>query len=344
MTDATVGLVVNSASGHDIRRLVSAATVVDNSDKGAMATRLLAGLRAAGINRVLAMPTDLMVVSTMRRLARQVGLEHGDQFPDIEWLDFTPTFTAADTLRAIGMMVDAGVGAVCVLGGDGTQRLAAEALGDVPLAAVSTGTNNVFPQWAEPTTAGIATGLIATGEVAVADGCVREHVMVLRCADRREAALVDVGVSRQQWVGARALWHVEDLTQVAVTFTDPAAIGLSAVAAAVADAPRGQEGGVLVRLAPVDRAEHVVHIPLVPGIVVPVGIADVAPIPFGQTVELDAVPGTLTVDGEREISRRAGVPATVTLRNGPLRIDVSATLGAASRARRDATRAQRPLP
>lgn len=342
MSDATVGLVVNSASGHDIRRLVSAATIVDNSDKGAMAVRLLAGLRSAGVTKVLAMPTDLMVVSTMRRLARQVGLEHRDQFPEIEWLDFTPEFTAADTLRAIDLMVDAGVGAVCVLGGDGTQRLAAEGLGDVPLAAVSTGTNNVFPQWAEPTTAGIATGLIATGEVPAAEGCVREHLMVLECAGRREVALVDVGVSRQQWVGARALWQVSDLTQVAVVFTDPAAIGLSAVAAAVADAPRGERGGMLVRLAPVADAAHVVHIPLVPGIVVPVGIADVAPIPFGEVVELDEVPGTLTVDGEREMGRREGVPATVTLRDGPLRIDVARTLAAASRARRDATPTQRP--
>lgn len=90
MGDVTVGLVVNGASGHDIRRLISAATVVDNSDKGAMTVRLLAGLRAAGVDRVLVMPTDLMIVSTMRRLMRQVSLEHGDQFPRLEWLDFEP--------------------------------------------------------------------------------------------------------------------------------------------------------------------------------------------------------------------------------------------------------------
>lgn len=342
MGDVTVGLVVNGASGHDIRRLISAATVVDNSDKGAMTVRLLAGLRAAGVDRVLVMPTDLMIVSTMRRLMRQVSLEHGDQFPRLEWLDFEPQLTASDTHRALELMVSARVAAVCVLGGDGTQRLAAEVLGDLPLVAVSTGTNNVFPQWAEPTTIGIATGLVATGVVPVEVGCVREHMMVLQCGGRREVALVDVGVSRRPWVGARALWDVEDLTQVAVVFTDPAAIGLSAIAAAVAEAPRGEPGGVLVRLAGLQEAERVVHVPMVPGIVKPVGIADVSTIPFGEAVELDAVAGTLAVDGEREVPRTAGATATVTIGAGPLRVDVPRTLAWAARSRSDATPVQRP--
>lgn len=342
MSCVTVGLVVNSASGHDIRRLVSAATVVDNSEKGAMVVRLLAGLRSAGVDRVLAMPTDRMVVSTMRRLMRQVSLQHGDQFPTLEWLDFRPQLTASDTLRALDLMVESGVSAVCVLGGDGTQRLTADILGDIPLAAVSTGTNNVFPPWAEPTTAGIAAGLVAAGAVPIEAGCVREHGMVVECAGRRETALVDVGVSTHPWIGARALWDVQDLTEVAVVFTDPAAIGLSAIAAAVYDAPRGEPGGVLVRLAPLRHAVHVVHVPLVPGIVTPVGIADVTPIPFGETVGLDMVAGTLTVDGEREVPRSAGVPATVRIGLGPLRIDVSRTLVHAAHARGDATLTQRP--
>ena len=54
-----VGIIVNPASGHDIRRLISAATVVDNSEKGAMTVRLLSGLGATGVDEVLMMPADL---------------------------------------------------------------------------------------------------------------------------------------------------------------------------------------------------------------------------------------------------------------------------------------------
>lgn len=62
-----------------------------------------------------------------------------------------------------------------------------------------------------------------------------------------------------------------------------------------------------------------VHVPMAPGIVKPVGIADVSTIPFGEAIELDAVAGTLAVDGEREVPRTAGATATVTIGTGPLR-------------------------
>lgn len=71
-------------------------------------------------------------------------------------------FTASDTLVALTLMVQAGGRSVCP-GGDGTQHLTVGVLGDIPLAAVSAGTNNVFPYWAEPTMAGLAAGYVATG-------------------------------------------------------------------------------------------------------------------------------------------------------------------------------------
>ena len=56
----------------------------------------------------------------------------------------------------------AGVAAIVVLGGDGTHRVVAKACGDVPICALSTGTNNAFPEMRETTVAGLATGLVAT--------------------------------------------------------------------------------------------------------------------------------------------------------------------------------------
>ena len=64
-------------------------------------------------------------------------------------------------------MWKAQVGAVVVLGGDGTCRDVAIGWPDAPLIAISTGTNNVFPSTVDGTTAGVAAGLVATGAVPV---------------------------------------------------------------------------------------------------------------------------------------------------------------------------------
>ena len=53
------------------------------------------------------------------------------------------------------------ISAVAVLGGDGTNRAVVKGWPDIPLLPVSTGTNNAFPKFIEPTVAGTALGLIA---------------------------------------------------------------------------------------------------------------------------------------------------------------------------------------
>src|SRR5262249_60648778 len=58
-----------------------------------------------------------------------------------------------------------GVGAMVTIGGDGTNRAVAAGCSDIPLVAISTGTNNVFPAMIEGTVAGLGAGLVATGAV-----------------------------------------------------------------------------------------------------------------------------------------------------------------------------------
>ena len=66
-----------------------------------------------------------------------------------------------------GIGPDARLRGVLVLGGDGTHRVAAQAWPEAPLVAVSTGTNNVFPEMLEATAAGAAAGLVASGRVSL---------------------------------------------------------------------------------------------------------------------------------------------------------------------------------
>jgi predicted polyphosphate/ATP-dependent NAD kinase len=340
----TVGVIANPASGRDIRRLVAGASVFGNADKAGMVFRLLAGLGAAGVERVLMLPAaDGLSVTLRRHLhARHTvpAFATAGPFPALEELDVELEGTARDSAVAVARMVEAGVRAIAVLGGDGTHRVVARSCGDVPICALSTGTNNAFPEMRETTVAGIATGLVATGHAG--DGALRrEAALQVEMSDgATDLALVDVAVTRERFIGARALWRADDVSELFVTFANPSAVGLSAVAGALQPLERGGGRGLHVRFARApDVATRTVHVALAPGLIVGVGVASHRVLELGDAVELAAGPGTIALDGEREIERRAGGAATVRLVPGPLTIDVDAVMRSSAG---DATPAQRP--
>jgi predicted polyphosphate/ATP-dependent NAD kinase len=327
----TVGVIANPASGRDIRRLVAGASVFGNADKAGMVFRLLAGLGAAGVERVLMLPAADGLSLTLRRHlhARHAvpAFATAGPFPELEELDVELEGTARDSTVAVERMVAAGVRAIAVLGGDGTHRVVARACGDVPICALSTGTNNAFPEMRETTVAGVATGLVATGRAG--DGALRrETALQVRMADgTTDLALVDVAVTRERFIGARALWRADDVSELFVTFASPSAVGLSAVAGALQPLERGGDRGMHVRFAADPAAAtRTVHVALAPGLVVGVGVAGHRVLELGAAVEVAPGPGTIALDGEREIERRAGGATTVRLVPGPLTIDVDAVM------------------
>jgi len=341
----TVGVIANPASGRDIRRLVAGASVFGNADKAGMVFRLLAGLGAAGVERVLMLPAaDGLSVTLRRHLhARHTvpAFAGAGPFPELEELDVELDGTARDSVVAVERMVAAGVRAIAVLGGDGTHRVVARGCGDVPICALSTGTNNAFPEMRETTVAGIATGLVATGRAG--DGALRREaaLAVGVPGGAADLALVDVAVTRERFIGARALWRPEDVSELFVTFANPSAVGLSAVAGALQPLARGAGHGMHVRLAPDPAAAaRTVHVALAPGLVVGVPVAEHRVLELGDVVALPPGPGTVALDGEREIERRAGGEATVRLVPGPLTIDVDAVMrsSAGDAVRADAAR------
>jgi predicted polyphosphate/ATP-dependent NAD kinase len=327
-----VGIVANPASGRDIRRLVAGASVFGNAEKAAMVYRLLVGLGAAGVERTLMMPAADGLSATLRRLLR--APHGGGALPRLDELEMPLTGTAADSAEAVERMCAAGVAAIAVLGGDGTHRVVAKACGEqVPLCALSTGTNNAFPEMRETTVAGLATGLVATGQAP--DGVLRREaaLMVEVPGARPDVALVDVAVVGERFVGARALWRAADVAELFVTFANPGAIGLSAVAGMLQPLARGDGRGMHVRLADPAEAELTLQVPLAPGLVAPVGIAAHRPIEMGEAIEVAPGRGVLALDGEREIERRRGEPATVRLGPGPLTIDIDAVMRHAAHSR-----------
>lgn len=331
----TVGVIVNPASGRDIRRLVSAASVFDNAEKGNMVHRLLAGLGATGVDRVLMMPAGSGVGETLtRRLAGRRAQPDASPLPALELLDMRMSETAADTAAAVRRMVELRVRAIVVLGGDGTHRVVAKHCGDTPLCALSTGTNNAFPEMREATVAGLATGLVASGQVN-GSALRREKVLRVRQDGGRtsDLALVDVAVSTRRFVGARALWRAEDTTQLFVSFAAPSAIGLSAVAGLLEPTARSAAYGLHVRLGDPATASHVVTIPIAPGLMAPLGVDSVHRIEPHEPVALDARAGSIALDGEREVEFSERDAMSVVLDDrGPFTVDVDAVMRRAAAA------------
>jgi predicted polyphosphate/ATP-dependent NAD kinase len=307
-----VGIVANPASGRDIRRLVAGASVFGNPEKAGMVFRVLAGLAAAGVERALMMPAGDGLSVTLHRMFTA----HRDTpLPAFEELDMRLRGTALDTTCAVEAMVARGVRAIVVLGGDGTHRVVAKACGDIPLCALSTGTNNAFPEMREATVAGLATGLVATGR---ASALRRELALEVEVGGTRDLALVDLAVSRERFIGARALWRADSITELFVTHARPSAVGLSSIAGMLAPGATG----VHVELG----AGPSLQVPLAPGLIAAVGIAGHRRMALGEPFEVAPAPGCLALDGEREIERRAGDGATVRLVEGPLRVDVDAVM------------------
>jgi len=310
-----VGVIANPASGRDIRRLVAGASVFGNADKAGMVFRLLAGLGATGVDRVLMMPATDGLSTTLHRHLRTAR-----DLPVLEELPMQLDGSAQDSLDAVAAMRARDVRAIVVLGGDGTHRVVAKGCGEVPLCAISTGTNNAFPELRETTVAGMAVGLVATGRAAVLR---RESALAVG----GDLALVDVAVSRERFIGARAVWRPADVSELFVTFANPSAVGLSAIAGALEPLPRGGGRGLHVRLG----EGRTVTVPLAPGLVAPVSVASHRVIELGEEITLAPGDGTIALDGERELERR-GQPITVRLVEGPLTIDIDATLAQLPRA------------
>lgn len=328
----TVGVIANPASGRDIRRLVAGASVFDNSEKGNMVYRFMVGLGAVGVERLLMMPAASGLYDALEHNLHRHAREDRP-LPELELVEMRLREDARDTVRAVEEMARRGVEAIAVLGGDGTNRLVARHCANVPLCTLSTGTNNAFPEMREATVAGLATGLVATGQVA--DSVLRREKILrvgLNGEPDRDCALVDVAANSERFVGARALWHVEDISEIFVASAAPDAVGLSAVAGLLDPVSRSAPYGLRVRLTAPENADLVLAVPLSPGLVVPVGVAEHHRLEPGEPVELEPFAGSLALDGEREIELgpRDDVEVRLDL-DGPTTIDVGAAMREAAR-------------
>lgn len=316
-----MGIIANPAAGKDIRRIVAQGRFVPNNEKINILKRVLAGLDAVGVESVLFMPDSGM-------LGR--GALDGSNFKlETEFIDIPVFHAEEDSTRAAAHMRDRGVGCVITLGGDGTNRAVAKDLAEVPILPISTGTNNVFPSMIEGTVAGMAAGLVSQGVVDVRVAATRSNKLELKLnGDVKDIALVDLAVSYERFVGARAIWDMSTLHEVFLCRAEPSSIGLSAIGAQLKPISLGDGGGVQIEFGDGDGS---VLAPVAPGMVLPVKIKSWRALNAGDSAIVTLRPSTIALDGERTLSLKPSDSASVTLSpDGPLVVDVHKTLRAAA--------------
>lgn len=323
-----VGVIVNPVAGKDIRRLSTGATHTPDTMKMGIVRRVVAAAAESGA-------TTLLLADDPHRLARR-AIERLD-FPEgveVELLSDHVLGSRADTISAAAEMCERNASVVVVLGGDGTCRDAATGWPDMPLIAISTGTNNVYPSAVDGTSAGVAAGLVASGVVAMDRVALPSKRIVVEIATdgssevADDVALVDLALVDQTFVGARAVKEPSTVKAVVAAIGEPGSTGLSSIAGRTHPIDRNTRGGVLITLAHHgdDSVARRVRVPLSPGTFDTLELADVKPIDDDEPVTLHG-PGVLAFDGERDVPVGVGATVTATIeRTGPRLIDVASTL------------------
>lgn len=324
MRTGTVGIIANPASGKDIRRLVAHGSTFDNNEKINIVRRVLLALDSLGVERVWHMPDDYAIVP---RAAETVKISI-----DLQPLPMPVLANPGDSYEAARRLRDLGVDCVVSLGGDGTNRVIAKGIGDVPLVAISTGTNNVFPRMIEGTIAGLAAGLVATNDASRRIAIKRQpRLDVLLDGEPKEMALIDVVTSQHAWIGARALWDAAHLREIVLSRIAPAEIGICGLGGLLHPDAAGNGHGVHIEVG--EGGAHLLA-PLAPGLIKHIPIAGSRLIALGSRVELDASPCTVALDGEREFEiLKPGHHLEVRFNpDGPFVVDVEAAVRAGAAA------------
>lgn len=319
---STIGIIANPASGKDIRRLVSHATVIDNNEKVNIVERIILGAQNFGVDKIYMMPDSYMMgykVKDKLTLSEELKV-------DIEVLDYKIKASPKDTERAAQLMEEMKLGCVVVLGGDGTNRLAAKYLKSVPLIGVSTGTNNAYPKMLEGTTVGIAAAVIASKGYDTNLSCRRDKIIeIYKNEGFTDICLMDAVLSNEQYIGSKAIWDMGNIKKIIVSNCHPASIGFSAIVGVNKCIFEEDDfGGCL------DLHENTNNF------MAPVAAGKVAEIRSGElkiinmndsVIWVAEYKGIIAADGEREITFNKGDKLEFRItRKGPIHVDVRKTM------------------
>lgn len=317
----TVGIIANPNSGKDIRRIFSYALTIGNNEKANMVERMILGAQDLGVEKFLIMPDPYNMGSTILNTLKS----NGDLKSELVILDFPLKNNWEDTVRAAEEMEKRRADCIIVLGGDGTSRLLGKVRTSVPIIPVSTGTNNVYPEFLEGTIAGMAAAVVATfGEKK--EFISRDKMMdIYLNGSLVDVALVDAVVTSNFIVGSRALWDVEEIREIIVSRAHPATIGFSSIIGMQVLCRPEDDFGYRIKIG---QGTKKTLVPFSPGKMTRITAEEPVRMELKETHVVKAdYAGTIALDGERTVPFKSGDTLGFVLhRSGPTRVDVSKAL------------------
>lgn len=318
----SIGIIANPASGKDIRRLVSHATVIDNYEKINIVERIVLGAQALGVKNIYMMPdsnnTGQKVIDNLS-LSKELKCE-------INVIDMYKLNGIEDTLRAASYMESINVGCIVTLGGDGTNRAVAKVLNETPIITISTGTNNAYPVMIEGTVAGMAAAAVASKKYDSSLFIEKDkRIEIYKDNNLIDIALIDVVISKDAFVASKAIWDMEAIEKIFVSRCHPASIGFSSIVGCKKHITNEDDFGALVDVG-VSSPNTLAAVAA--GVITPLSVSEPTIISFEDKYEYIAKDeGTIALDGEREIEFFKGEKFVFKItRNGPLHVDIKKCL------------------
>lgn len=322
---STIGIIANPASGKDIRRLVSHATVVDNNEKINIVKRIILAAQGAGVKGVVIMPDTFLIgykASEALKSSKELKIP-------VEILDMRIKGSVEDTILAARLMEENKVQCIIALGGDGTSRAVAKSITTTPLISISTGTNNVYPEMLEGTVVGIAAAAVSTRTSNLGQSCRRDkRIEILKDGKMLDIALVDCVISKQTYIGSRAIWDPEDIQSVIVSRANPASIGFSTIVGVKKIIGEDDDFGASIN---VNVGEFQLVAPIAAGTMKEIRVDEPLIHPLDETFSMSMdYKGIMALDGERELPFKKGdIFEFKITRDGPYRVNIKKTIESA---------------
>lgn len=318
----SIGIIANPASGKDIRRLVSHATVIDNNEKINIVERIVLGAQALGVERVYMMPDSYNMgyrvedkLNTCDELKCEINVINMYRFDGME-----------DTLKAAGFMENSNVGCIVVLGGDGTNRAVAKVIKNTPLISISTGTNNAYPVMMEGTIAGMAAAAVASNRFNNKLFFEKDkRIEIYKENELIDIALIDAVISKDLFVGSKAIWDMNNIEKIFVSRSHPASIGFSSLVGCKKIINPNDDFGAYVDL---NGTNTKIMAAVAAGVVIPVSVSEISILNLDDEYEyITKSRGTIALDGEREIQFSENQKYIFKIsRNGPNHVNVKKAL------------------
>ncbi|HHZ01669.1 MAG TPA: ATP-NAD kinase [Tissierellia bacterium] len=316
---ASIGIIANPASGKDIRRLVSHATVIDNNEKINIVERIVLGAQALGVEKVYMMPDSYNIGY---RVADKLISCH-ELKCEIVVLDMPYFDSMEDTVRAVEYMENnEEIKCIVTLGGDGTNRAVAKSIKNTPLITVSTGTNNVYPVMMEGTIVGMAAAAVSSGKFDEEKFILRDkRIEIYRDNIFIDIALIDAVISTDVFIGSKAIWDMNSIEKIFVTRSHPASIGFSSIVGCKKIIYPEDDFGACVDI---NLNNNEIMAPIAAGVVEPISVGEPKILSLNDEYEyITERRGTIALDGEREIEYAKDQKFVFKIRRtGPYHVDV----------------------